>query len=201
MARALRRVALVAAWGSLVALASSACRPPVSEGDADLRDLPLVEVAPQLAPDSVGRGAGGVAGGARAAEASDDALVVFLTGDGGWAPLDRHVAAVLAAHGVAVVGLDSRAYLSTPRTPEEEAADVARIARRYMAHWHRTRLAIVGYSRGAEAAPFVAARLPDDLAGRLALVAMLAPSTMANFSFHWIDLVRDHHGPDDRPVV
>jgi type IV secretory pathway VirJ component len=49
--------------------------------------------------------------------------------------------------------------------------------------------------------PFVANRLPRDLRRRLALVAMLAPSETASFSFHWTDLVSDSHRPTDVPVA
>lgn len=128
-------------------------------------------------------------------------LVVFLSGDGGWAALDRQTAAALAAHGVAVVGLDSRAYLSQRRTPEQVAADVAQVAQTYAARWGTRRLALVGYSRGADMLPFVATRLPADLRRRVALLALLGAERAANFRFHWIDLVRDESRPDDRPLA
>lgn len=38
-------------------------------------------------------------------------LVVFLSGDGNWAELDLAVSEALVEHGVAVIGLESRAYL------------------------------------------------------------------------------------------
>ena len=47
-----------------------------------------------------------------------------LSGDGGWAALDRGITKELHAHGVSVVGLNSRAYLSNRRT----ADDVTRAA-------------------------------------------------------------------------
>ena len=53
-----------------------------------VRDLPLIE-NPSPRPGRV--------------------LAVFLTGDGGWAMLDRSIARVLADSGISVVGFDSHA--------------------------------------------------------------------------------------------
>jgi type IV secretory pathway VirJ component len=132
---------------------------------------------------------------------SNPTLVVLLTGDGGWAPADEKVAASLLDRGAAVLGLNMRAYLSRPRTPDETAADVACAARTYLERWHRTRIMLLGYSRGADIAPFVAARWPDNLRGRINMVALVSMSTRANFHFHLVDLVRDVNRPDDLPVA
>ena len=129
------------------------------------------------------------------------ALAVLLTGDGGWAAIDRRIADALAAHGVAVVGLDSRAYLMHGRTPDEASADVARIIRRYSAQWSSPRMAVIGYSRGADIAPFVVNRLPADLRASLSLVALLGPAERADFEFHWTDLLSDRSNASDRPIL
>jgi type IV secretory pathway VirJ component len=143
-------------------------------------DLPLVEVP------AVGR---------------RDVLAILLTGDGGWAELDRVVARTLAEHDVAVVGLDSRAYLSRRRTPEATADAVARVARHYAAAWGRDSVVLVGYSRGADILPFVVDRLPPDVRPHVALVAMLGLARGAGFHFHWADLLRETSRPDDLPVL
>lgn len=129
------------------------------------------------------------------------ALAIMLSGDGGWASIDRRIADDLASNGVAVVGIDSRAYLMHGRTPDEAAADVARVIRRYAARWAVQRLAIVGYSRGADIAPFVVNRLPGNLRQEIALIALLAPAERANFEFHWADLLTDKSRPSDAPIL
>ncbi|HEX5075191.1 MAG TPA: AcvB/VirJ family lysyl-phosphatidylglycerol hydrolase [Gemmatimonadaceae bacterium] len=126
---------------------------------------------------------------------------VFLSGDGGWAGLDRRVAEDLAAHGVSVVGLDSRAYLMKAKTPDEAAADVARVMRHYTTEWAAQHVALVGYSRGADMAPFIVNRLPSDLRSELALVVLLGPAERASFQFHWTDLLTDISKPSDPPIL
>lgn len=132
---------------------------------------------------------------------TNNTLVILLTGDGGWAHADEGVAAGLLARGAAVIGLNMRSYLSDRRTPEVAARDVGCVAREYLTRWRRERLMLLGYSRGADIAPFVASRLPTDLRDKLNLVALVSPSTHASFQFHWIDLIRDIKRADDLPFA
>ncbi|MEP7381360.1 MAG: AcvB/VirJ family lysyl-phosphatidylglycerol hydrolase [Gemmatimonadota bacterium] len=132
---------------------------------------------------------------------SDGPLAVLLTGDGGWANADQKLTDGLIARGAAVVGVNMRAYLSDGRTPDETARDLACIARRYGALWRRDRLLLIGYSRGADIAPFVAARWPADLRARLSMVALVSMSMRANFKYHFLDLVRDVDRPDDLDIA
>jgi type IV secretory pathway VirJ component len=128
-------------------------------------------------------------------------LAVLLTGDGGWAKIDRVIADSLTHHGIPVVALDSRAYLSRPRSPEVAARDLGRILRHYLVSLGKHRVMLLGYSRGADVLPFMVARLPADLGRRVELVALLGPGTRANFTFHLIDLLWSRHRPDDLMTV
>ena len=129
------------------------------------------------------------------------AIAILLTGDGGWAGIDKRIADDLTARGVDVVGLDSRAYLMKARTPDEAAADVARVIHHFTAKWAVQRVAIVGYSRGADIAPFIVNRLPAPLREQVSLIALLAPAERANFQFHWADLLTDTSRPSDAPIL
>jgi type IV secretory pathway VirJ component len=154
----------------------------VQTDSAGVLDLPLVEVP--------SRGA-----------TSGSTLAVILSGDGGWAAGDKAMAAALADSGVAVVGLDIPSYLRVQRTPDEAAADIARLLRHYLATWHKDRVILIGYSHGADIVPFVASRLPTDLRSRVGLVAMLGLEPRANFEFHFADLMTQVSRDDDLPVL
>lgn len=157
-----------------------AAQAPVPAADTTVRGLPLTEIP---------------------ARREGDAVAVFLTGDGGFAELDRQIAHVLADSGIAVVALDTRSYLWQRRTPEEAARDVARIARHYGAAWHRTKIILAGYSHGADILPFAAERLPADVASRVSLLAFLGLGTGASFQFHFADLLRDIQRKSDLPIL
>jgi len=116
-------------------------------------------------------------------------LAVLLTGDGGWARIDRTLAAGLNHHGIAVVGFNSLRYFWSPRTPAGTAVDLTRVLRYYTAAWRADRVVLVGYSRGADVLPIVATRLPSDLRRHIELVALLAPERYATFRFRLRDWI------------
>ena len=116
-----------------------------------------------------------------------DVLAVIASGDGGWASLDREVGDYLAGEGVSVVGLNSLQYLWKRKTPDEAGQALTGILRHYSATWKCERFLLIGYSLGADLLPFMASRLPDDLARRVVAVALLGPSPQVDFEFHLTD--------------
>ncbi|HEY5998303.1 MAG TPA: AcvB/VirJ family lysyl-phosphatidylglycerol hydrolase [bacterium] len=175
------------AFARLVAAAEPAASPaPLASAEpkemtrASVAGLPLVEV-PSADPG--------------------DTLALMVSGDGGWAGLDRELAAVLARRGVPVVGLDTLQYFWSAKSPDAAAADAERILRHYLAAWRREKVLLIGYSFGADVLPFIASRLPGDLAARVRLVALLGPARSAQFEFHILEWVSDRGGKDDLPVL
>ena len=128
-------------------------------------------------------------------------MAVILSGDGGWAAGDRTMAATLADSGISVVGLDVPSYLRVPRTPDGASADLKRLLEYYLAAWHAERVIIIGYSHGADLAPFMVSRLPPEHRSRIALLAMLGLEPQANFRFHLADLIGIASHEDALPVL
>lgn len=156
---------------------------PESAAQPDVADLPLVEVP-------------------AAGKEEGSTLAVMLSGDGGWAGLDKEVAAQLAGRGVPVLGWSSLQYFWTPRTPAGAAEDLGRALRHYLAAWHRERALLIGYSLGADVLPFLVNRLPDELRAKVAGVVLIGPSARASFEFHlgeWLG--RRDDGPPVLPEV
>ena len=156
--------------------------PPPGTGaaaTASVADLPLVELP--------AKGAG-------------DNLAVIISGDGGWASLDKEVGGELVAAGVPVVGWNSLQYFWTARTPDSTAADLGRAIRHYLTVWDKQRVTLIGYSFGADVLPFLVRRLPEDLRSRVDLVVLLGPGRTASFEFHvteWLGTV----AKDELPVA
>lgn len=173
------RTAVVAT--ALAALVGAASASRAEAQAPNVEDLSLVEVP------------------AAATAPASDTFAIFLTGDGGWAELDRAVAARLAARGIPVVGWSTLGYYWTPRTPDGAAADLSRVIAHYTAAWQRPRAILVGYSFGADVAPFLVNRLPPADRATLASVVLLAPSDSATFEFRvgqWIGRA----SPDQQPT-
>jgi type IV secretory pathway VirJ component len=131
-----------------------------------------------------------------------DSFAIVMSGDGGWAGLDKDVAQALSAHGIPVVGLDSLRYFWSPRTPDGLAADTDRMIRYYLGHFGKHRVLLVGYSQGADVLPFAVNRLPAATRAHVALTVLMGMSEHAVFEFHvsnWIS--DDNSGPATRPEV
>lgn len=129
-------------------------------------------------------------------------LAVFWSGDGGWAELVKEVSTDLAASGMSVVGINSRSWLnSAKRTPDDVARDTERVLRYYLARWNRTRIVLLGYSRGSGFLPFIVTRLPADLRARIDLVGVMGAENTASFEFHFADIFRSTNRATDLPVI
>jgi type IV secretory pathway VirJ component len=157
-----RRVSAAAATSEGVPAATSAATSAARPAAVD--DLPLTLVHP-------------AAGGGKQ-------LAIMLSGDGGWAGLDKSVAQALAARGVEVVGWDSLSYFWQARTPAGASADLARVLRHFMAAYGRDSAILIGYSQGADTMPFMFNGLPAELARAIERVVLIAPSKAATFEFH-----------------
>lgn len=123
-----------------------------------------------------------------------DTFALLISGDGGWAGIDKDVAAALVKKGVAVVGVDSLRYFWGKRTPDGLAADVDKIARYYLKSWNKQKVLLIGYSQGADVMPFALTRLPQTTLDQTALVALMGLSDKAAFEFHmsnWVSAVED----------
>jgi type IV secretory pathway VirJ component len=129
-----------------------------------------------------------------ATRGTSDTLVVFISGDGGWATVDREISKVLAADGMPVVGLNALQYFWTKRTPDIASRDLATIIDRYLRLWHKSRVVLAGYSRGADVLPAMVSRLPAETQAKIRLIALLGPSPKVEFEFHVADWMRNASG-------
>lgn len=173
------QAAVAAAFARLVA--SIRIAEPTSP--AALAGLPVIEIP-----------ASGAAAG--------DEFALILSGDGGWAGLDKDVAAALVAKGIPVAGLDSLRYFWSPRTPQGLADDLDRMIRYYLRRFDKRRVLLVGYSQGADVLPFAVNRLPAATRASIALTAVIGLSEHAVFEFHVTNWISDDaSGPPTLPEV
>ncbi len=129
-------------------------------------------------------------------------FAIILSGDGGWAGLDRDVAAALVAKGIPVVGLDSLRYFWSARTPQGLADDLDRMIRYYLARLGKQRVLLIGYSQGADVLPFAVNRLPPATRATVALTAVIGLSPHALFEFHLTNwLADDRSGAATAPEI
>jgi type IV secretory pathway VirJ component len=111
----------------------------------------------------------------------DDRLAIILSGDGGWADIDRQLGEELSKRGVAVVGFDTLKYFWRRKEPAQAAADLERVIAHYSTQWNRKRVVLIGYSFGADVLPFLWENLSTAARAKVSHVALLALSAEASF--------------------
>lgn len=160
---------------TLILATSAVPAPPAKPARPAPQALPLIEVPAQ-------------------AKTARTYFALIISGDGGWAKIDKEISARLARGGVPVVGLNALEYFWKKREPGALAHDVASIIEQYGARWNRRDVVLIGYSRGADVLPFAVTRLPEAVRQRVALVALLSPSKSATFEFKVADWFKDRNG-------
>ncbi|MEA2488793.1 MAG: hypothetical protein QOH21_585 [Acidobacteriota bacterium] len=128
-------------------------------------------------------------------------MAVLLSGDGGWRSIDVEIADELNARGIPVVGFLSNRYFSQRRTPAEVGRDVEALIDRYTTKWGRSRVLLIGYSRGADAVPLILANSSPPQRARIVLAAMLGPSRYADLQIRWLPFGTPPPSVDLLPLV
>lgn len=127
-------------------------------------------------------------------------MAVILSGDGGWRDIDKSIADYFHRQGVPVVGFDSLHYFWKRKTPDGTAGDVARVLERYRDQWHARKIALIGYSFGADVLPFIYNRLPESLLAHVTAMTLLGLSERTDFEIHVLGWVGAEAG-EDAPSV
>jgi type IV secretory pathway VirJ component len=175
-------LALVFAFGTASQGAAQAPAPSVAQGagPSAFKDLPLIEV---VAPKP------------------SNTFAVFVSGDGGWAAMDKGISAALQKHGVSVAGINAAKYFWRTRSPDGAGADLGLMIRHFLDAWKAESVVVIGYSRGAGVVPFMVNRLPPELRGRVRLVVLIGAEHTAGFTFHVLDILNTGPGKNEPPVL
>ncbi len=130
-----------------------------------LKTLPLIEVP--------------------AAGSQKDILGILISGDGGWAPIDKGVSKTFVENGISTVGINSLKYLWKRKAPHQAAIDLQRVTKYYLLKWKKKRVIYVGYSLGGDILPFMLEDMPQPLSRKILLAAFLSASKTVDFEFYW----------------
>jgi type IV secretory pathway VirJ component len=164
----------------LAALLRPHLAPIASPPVAGIEDLPLVEMP------AVPRGS---------------LLAIIFSGDGGWRDLDKTIAEDLRSDGISVVGWDSLRYFWSQKSPEETARDLGAVIDAYVSRWGVSKVALVGYSFGADVLPFAYDRLPADAKARVVQLSLLGFANAADFEIRVAGWLGEPPGKDALPTA
>jgi type IV secretory pathway VirJ component len=110
-----------------------------------------------------------------------DVFGLILSGDGGWRDIDRTLGRNFRNRGMSVVGFDCLNWFWTRRTPQEVAAELDRVIALYAQKWNIPKVAIIGYSFGADILPGTWPRLKQETRDRVVLISLLGFAKEAAF--------------------
>jgi type IV secretory pathway VirJ component len=145
---------------TLAALLRPRLAPGAPAPTAGIANLPLVELP---------------------AEPRGPLLAIVLSGDGGWRDVDRAIAQKLQSDGVSVVGWDSLRYFWSKKSPEQTARDLGAVIDTYTSRWGASKIALIGYSFGADVLPFAYDHLSPEAKVRVVQLSLLGFAPAANF--------------------
>jgi len=128
-------------------------------------------------------------------------LAVIYSGDGGWRDIDKRVGDYLAGRDIAVIGIDTLRYFWKKRDPAQVARDLGRVLDHYRAAWGMERVALIGYSFGADILPSTYNGLDADQRRRVLLVSLLAPELATDFEVHVKGWLGMDAGSGARPIL
>ncbi len=120
---------------------------------------------------------------------SQDKLIIYITGDGGWNSFNRQMVHQIEQLGYGVVALNSRKYFWSGKSPEIFARDIEQLATNYLKLWNKSALIIIGYSFGADVVSFLPGRLSSELKNKIKHIALISPSASTDFVIRLSDLV------------
>ncbi len=130
-----------------------------------------------------------------------DFIVVLVSGDGGWANLDRRMSDYLLVRGTSVVGLNARKYFWHKKSPGEAANALECIMNYYAKAWNKEKFVLIGYSRGASVVPFMVNRIRSELRDKIILIALLGPEQDEDFEIHLLDYININTSKNALPVL
>ena len=130
-----------------------------------------------------------------------DRMAVVLSGDGGWRDLDKTIAEDLQRSGIPVVGWDSLRYFWSEKTPAQTTKDLSAVIETFMDRWGANKVALIGYSFGADVLPFAFNRFSPALRSHVVLIAMLGLSKSADFEITVSGWLGEPPGPNALPVI
>lgn len=115
---------------------------------------------------------------------SKKAFVLYLSGDGGENSFSRSLMEQVNGKGFSAVLFNSQKYFWSKKTPEQTASDVEKVIRHYQSEWKIRNIIIIGYSFGADVAPFIVTRLSKDTYADVKNIVLMSPSQATDFEVH-----------------
>jgi type IV secretory pathway VirJ component len=116
-------------------------------------------------------------------------IIFYISGDGGFNKFSTSFMQTLNKQGYAVIGLNSKDYFWTQRKPKEAASAIEAAIDESNKQWKRNNIVLIGYSFGADVAPFMLTNFSSALASKVSRLILLSPSPKTDFEVHVMQML------------
>src|SRR5258706_11199441 len=111
-------------------------------------------------------------------------LIFYISGDGGFNKFSTSFMQTLNRQGYAVIGLNAKAYFWNHKKPQDAANAIEGAINEANKQWKKKNIVLLGYSFGADVAPFMLTHFSTSLAGKVNHLILLSPSSKTDFEIH-----------------
>lgn len=136
-----------------------------------------------------------------AQNAGDRYVAILISGDGGWAQMDKQLAYQFGQQGIPTLGLNSLRYFWFARTRSEISLALKAMLEQAEQTWPQREFILIGFSRGANVLPFMVEGLPEVWRPRVARIALLSPAQATSLEFRVRDWWTNRPPPDALPLL
>lgn len=91
--------------------------------------------------------------------------------------------------GYAVIGLNAKEYFWTKKNPQEAATAIEEAINESNRQWKKRNIVLIGYSFGADVAPFILTRFSSATAEKVNRLILLSPSLKTDFEVHVLQML------------
>jgi len=116
-------------------------------------------------------------------------IIFYISGDGGFNKFSTSFMQTLNKQGYAVIGLNAKDYFWTQKKPKEAASAIEAAIDESNKQWKRTNIVLIGYSFGADVAPFMLTNFSPALASKVSRLILLSPSPKTDFEIHVMQML------------
>ena len=116
-------------------------------------------------------------------------LIFYISGDGGFNKFSISFMQTLNKEGYAVIGLNAKEYFWSKKKPQEAATAIEAAINESNKQWKRKNIMLIGYSFGADVAPFMLTHFSPEMAGKVSRLILLSPSTKTDFEIHVMQML------------
>jgi len=116
-------------------------------------------------------------------------ILFYISGDGGFNKFSTSFMQTLNKEGYPVIGLNAKDYFWTQKKPKEAASAMEAAIVESTKQWKRNSIVMIGYSFGADVAPFMLTNFSPALAAKVTRLILLSPSSKTDFEIHVMQML------------